>query len=119
MGIGRFHLVDGDSFEAHNLNRQLLSNIGRIGMQKAKAAVLHVQTINPGLEVTSTADYLRTGNADTLLNSCDLVVDCLDNIPFPVYSRNGSQTRRRPHGFLSSCRYLRACNHNFSRRHRA
>jgi molybdopterin/thiamine biosynthesis adenylyltransferase len=26
-------------FEAHNLNRQLLSNIGRIGMQKAKAAV--------------------------------------------------------------------------------
>ena len=80
MGIGQFCLVDGDVFEAHNLNRQLLSGVDRIGMPKVDAAVLRVKTINPGLEVVAAADFMTPENADTLLGSCDLVVDCLDNI---------------------------------------
>ena len=80
MGIGRFCLVDGDVFEAHNLNRQLLSDVDRIGMPKVDAAVMRVKTINPGIEVVATSAFLTPENADTLLGSCDLVVDCLDNI---------------------------------------
>ena len=80
MGIGRFCLVDGDVFEGHNLNRQLFSSVDRIGMPKVDAAVMRVKTINPGLEVVATSAYLTPENADTLLGSCDLVVDCLDNI---------------------------------------
>ena len=80
MGIGRFCLIDGDVFEAHNLNRQLFSDVDRIGMPKVDAAVMRVKTINPGLEVVATCAFLTPENADTLLGSCDLVVDCLDNI---------------------------------------
>ena len=80
MGIGRFYLADGDVFEAHNLNRQLFSSIDHIGMPKAEAAVMRVRTINPGLEVIATAAYLTPENADALVGSCNLVVDCLDNI---------------------------------------
>ena len=80
MGIGRFFLVDGDVFEAHNLNRQLLSGVDRIGMPKVEAAVVRVKTINPGLEVVAASAFLTPENADALLNTCDLVVDCLDNI---------------------------------------
>ncbi|MBC2744671.1 MAG: HesA/MoeB/ThiF family protein [Desulfosarcina sp.] len=80
MGIGRFYLVDGDMFEAHNLNRQLLSSIDRIGMPKVEAAVMRVKTINPGLEVNATGAFLTSENADTLVGSCNIVVDCLDNI---------------------------------------
>lgn len=80
MGIGRFLLVDGDRFEAHNLNRQLFSVTGSIGMPKAEAALARVKTINPGLDVTATVAYLTPDNADDLVASSDLVVDCLDNI---------------------------------------
>ena len=80
MGIGRFYLIDGDVFEAHNLNRQLFSGMDFIGMPKVEAAVMRVKTINPGLEVIATAAYLTPENADTLVGSCHLVVDCLDNI---------------------------------------
>lgn len=81
MGIGRFYLADGDVFEAHNLNRQLFSSIDHIGMPKAEAAVMRLKSINPGLEVIATNNHLTSENADTLVGSCNLVVDCLDNIP--------------------------------------
>lgn len=80
MGIGKFHLTDGDVFESHNLNRQLFSSIDRIGKPKVKAAVMHVYTINPGLEVIANTAYMTPENADQLVDSCDIVVDCLDNI---------------------------------------
>ncbi|MEE4111220.1 MAG: ThiF family adenylyltransferase, partial [Desulfobacteraceae bacterium] len=80
MGIGRFCLVDGDVFEAHNLNRQLLSSVDRIGMPKVDAAVMHVKRINSGIELVPAPTFLTPENAHSLLGSCDLVVDCLDNI---------------------------------------
>jgi molybdopterin/thiamine biosynthesis adenylyltransferase len=49
-------------------------------MPKVDAAVMRVKTINPGLEVVATTAYLTPENADTLVGSCDLAVDCLDNI---------------------------------------
>jgi molybdopterin/thiamine biosynthesis adenylyltransferase len=80
MGIGRFHLADGDQFEAHNLNRQLLSVVDRIGKPKTEAAVTRIKAINPGLEVVATIEHMTPKNADALVDSCDLVVDCLDSI---------------------------------------
>ncbi len=80
MGIGRFRLIDGDVFEAHNLNRQLFSGIDNMGRPKVEAAVMRVKSINPGLEVTATQAFLTPENAHTLVASCTLVVDCLDNI---------------------------------------
>jgi molybdopterin-synthase adenylyltransferase len=80
MGIGRLHLIDGDIFEAHNLNRQLLSGIDRLGEQKTESAQKRVRAINPGLEVVTVAAYLTPENADALIAGNHLVVDCLDNI---------------------------------------
>jgi molybdopterin/thiamine biosynthesis adenylyltransferase len=80
MGIGCLCLVDGDVFEAHNLNRQLLSTVDRIGKPKGDAAGDRLKAINPGLEVTVTAEFLSPENARRLVGSCDIAVDCLDNI---------------------------------------
>ena len=80
MGIGRFHLIDGDIFEPHNLNRQLLSRIDTIGQAKVDAAVQRVKAINPGIEVVSSQTVLTTENAVHLLDRSNVAVDCLDNI---------------------------------------
>ncbi len=81
MGVGRLHLIDGDVFEAHNLNRQLLSSTDNLGQSKAEVAGIRVNTINPGIVVVISSAYIALDNADKLIESCDIVVDCMDNIP--------------------------------------
>ncbi len=80
LGIGRLTLVDGDAFEAHNLNRQLLSRTDGLGRPKAEAAAGRVTAINPGIETRVIAAYLNATNAAQIVANSDLVVDCLDNI---------------------------------------
>lgn len=80
MGIGRLKLVDGDVFEAHNLNRQLLSSTPDLGSAKADAAAERVALIHPGIDVTVIGEDLTPVNAPHIVAGCGLVVDCLDNI---------------------------------------
>lgn len=80
IGIGSLRVVDGDVFEATNLNRQLLSQVPLLGVSKAKAAAEHVARVNPQVQVDAVCDYLGEENADALVEDCDIVLDALDNI---------------------------------------
>jgi molybdopterin/thiamine biosynthesis adenylyltransferase len=79
-GVGCMHLIDGDSFAEHNLNRQLTSNCRNLGTPKSYAAQNRVATINPSLKVHVHSKFLNAANAARLINSADVIVDCLDNI---------------------------------------
>jgi len=81
IGIGRLTLVDGDVFEESNLNRQLLSSTGNLGMQKVEAARERVAAINPAIEVSVVSKFLTDDNAEKILKGCTVAVDCLDSIP--------------------------------------
>jgi molybdopterin/thiamine biosynthesis adenylyltransferase len=96
MGIGRLRLIDGDRFEAHNLNRQSLCGVEHLGRPKAESAANRVKQINPGLDVKATEGFLTNDNADELIRSCDLVVDCLDNIPGRFALASASERNRIP-----------------------
>ena len=79
-GVGHLNLIDGDRFEDHNLNRQLLCTQDRLGTSKARAAAERVCRINSSLTVEAHAEFLTPQNAPRLVNECHAVVDCLDNI---------------------------------------
>ncbi len=79
-GVGSLNLVDGDLFEEHNLNRQLLSTCDRLGTPKSTAAVNRIHRINPSLSVHAVFQFLNPKNAVDIINGTDVVVDCLDNI---------------------------------------
>lgn len=79
-GIGEMRLVDGDHFEHHNLNRQLLCTQHRIGTSKAQAAAERICSINSSISVETHAEFLKPDNAARLINGSHAVVDCLDNI---------------------------------------
>ena len=79
-GIGHMNLVDGDRFEDHNLNRQLLCTQHRLGTAKARAAGERICEINSSLTVEAHTEYLGSDNAARLIEGSDIVVDCLDNI---------------------------------------
>jgi molybdopterin/thiamine biosynthesis adenylyltransferase len=73
-------LIDGDRFEDHNLNRQLLCTQERIGTTKSHAAAERVCGINSSITVKAHTTFLTSDNANRLINDSDVVVDCLDNI---------------------------------------
>lgn len=81
VGVGHLRIVDGDIFEATNLNRQLFSEIPVLGVNKAMAAAERVARINPEISVEPIPQFVTEENAPALLADCDLVLDALDNIP--------------------------------------
>ena len=80
IGVGYLRVIDGDVFEASNLNRQLLCTESALGREKAMVASERVEAINSTVEVAPVVTMLGEENAAVLLDGVDCVVDCLDNL---------------------------------------
>lgn len=80
MGVGHITAVDGDCFDESNLNRQLLSEEGKLGQNKALAAAERAGKINSRVHFRAVPAFFDRSNADELLEGCDLVLDGLDNV---------------------------------------
>jgi len=78
-GVGTIVAVDGDAFEASNLNRQLLAREDNLGCSKAEAARERVGAVNSQVNVVVRNELIEDGNAGDILAGCDLVVDALDS----------------------------------------
>ena len=79
-GVGTLHLMDGDSFEDHNLNRQFLSRQSLLLTPKAEAAVQRVKEINSSVEVRHFEAFLTEDTGSDLIGGSDVAVDCLDSL---------------------------------------
>lgn len=80
LGIGTLNVIDGDTFEESNLNRQFLSTPKRIAKSKADTAAWRIKEINPSIAVNHHSQFLNKKNGLDLLNRPDVIVDCLDNV---------------------------------------
>tara|TARA_B100000900_G_scaffold211479_1_gene179284 strand:+ start:178 stop:939 length:762 start_codon:yes stop_codon:yes gene_type:complete len=78
-GIGYLTVIDDDVVELTNLNRQITHSMDRLGMNKAESATLFSRALNPDIQVHADTGRLGEENADVLIGSHDLVVDCTDN----------------------------------------
>jgi len=81
MGVGKLVLVDGDTFDDHNLNRQLLSDETVLGLSKVQVAAERVRRINPVVETILYAEFAGPENLPNILSGVDVVVDALDRLP--------------------------------------
>lgn len=81
VGIGTIHLIDNDTLDLSNLNRQILYNINDLGKAKALIAQKKLNTLNPEINVIGLNKTLDENNINDLLSGMDLIVDCLDNFP--------------------------------------
>jgi molybdopterin/thiamine biosynthesis adenylyltransferase len=95
-GIGTLNLIDGDRFEASNLNRQFLSTYETMGQYKTEAAVKRIKEINASITVRRYDEYLDDKNSDALIRRSDVVVDCLDNITTRFILENASKKAGSP-----------------------
>ncbi len=80
IGVGAIRAVDGDRFEATNLNRQLLSLPELIGNSKAETAAARINQVNPDVAAEACYAFFDENNAEKLISGCDIVMDALDNV---------------------------------------
>ncbi len=78
-GVGRIGLVDFDTVEISNLQRQILYTDEDLGHAKLDAAVQHLQGINPNVQFVKHSVRLSRDNAMEILQDYDLVADGSDN----------------------------------------
>jgi molybdopterin/thiamine biosynthesis adenylyltransferase len=103
MGVGTLILVDGDVFEEHNLNRQLLGTLENLGIEKAQAACSRVARVNAAVEPICHARTLTEENMPELLAGADVVVDALDRLPTRLMLQDGARELGIPmvHGSIA------------------
>ncbi len=78
-GVGRITLVDHDTVDATNLQRQIAHTLDRIGVPKAESARTAIAAINPDPQVTAMLQRADATLLDQLLPTADVVLDCTDN----------------------------------------
>lgn len=79
-GVGHIKIIDFDSFEETNLNRQILSSVAGIGEKKVDAAKNRGELVNPETKIEAICEKISDTNAKNILSGCDVAIDCLGNI---------------------------------------
>ncbi len=81
MGVGRLIVIDGDTFSDSNLNRQLLATEKTLDEPKADTAEVRISEVNGAVDVKAFNCHGDQSNLPEIFADCDLVLDCLDNLP--------------------------------------
>jgi molybdopterin/thiamine biosynthesis adenylyltransferase len=80
-GVGTIRLIDSDTVDLSNLNRQILHGYGDIGRAKVHSARDKLEGLNPAVKIEALEVTITEDNLDSLVETCDLIVDALDNLP--------------------------------------
>jgi adenylyltransferase/sulfurtransferase len=80
-GVGVLGLVDFDSVEFSNLQRQILHGTSAVGTSKLASAARRLRDLNPGVELVLHEQRLSSVNALDVLRGYDVVLDGSDNFP--------------------------------------
>ena len=80
-GVGKIGLVDFDTVDFTNLQRQVIHFTSDVGRKKLDSAAEKMKAINPHIEIVRHEVALTSENALDILKDYDLVVDGTDNFP--------------------------------------
>jgi adenylyltransferase/sulfurtransferase len=80
-GIGMIRIVDHDTVDLSNLNRQILHGTADIGRPKVDSAKEKLAILNPAVKIEAISAAITEDNIKSLIKDCDLIVDAMDNVP--------------------------------------
>jgi molybdopterin/thiamine biosynthesis adenylyltransferase len=78
-GVGHITMVDHDTVDMTNLQRQIAHNMARVGLSKVSSIKSAIADINPNVRVTALRQRADAGLLDQLVREADVVLDCCDN----------------------------------------
>lgn len=124
LGVGHLRLVDFDTVQPSNVNRQLYALESTLGMRKVDVAQDRIRDINPSCHVEILPCYINPDTMDAVLaGSPDFLVDAIDTIAskveliaagwqrgIPLVSCMGAARRRDPTAFrIGSLSQIQGC----------
>ena len=80
-GVGTIALIDNDTVEMSNLQRQIAHNVHTIGMPKVESAKKTFEALNPDVNIVAIQKRLSKDDIIDLISDYDIVVDGSDNFP--------------------------------------
>ena len=78
-GVGHITVVDDDSVDLTNLQRQIAHATARIGQPKVDSAAQAIAALNPEVDVITLQQRADAAQLDALVAAADVVLDCSDN----------------------------------------
>jgi adenylyltransferase/sulfurtransferase len=104
-GIGRIGIVDFDTVDYSNLQRQILHTDADVGRSKAESAKETIRGINPHCEVVLHNVRITSENALDLIRPYDIVVDGTDNFPTRYLTNDACVLLKKPNVYGSIFRF--------------
>lgn len=104
-GIGRIGIVDPDTVELSNLQRQILHGESTVGTSKLDSAEKRLLEINPHVIIEKHACNFTTANAMEIAQNYDIIIDGTDNFPTRYLSNDVSFFLKKPNIYASIFRF--------------
>ena len=95
-GVGRITVVDHDTVDETNLQRQIAHNLARVGRPKADSVREAIAAINPDVQVNAIRQRADEALLDALVPTADVVIDGCDNFATRQMVNRACVRHRRP-----------------------
>ena len=104
-GVGKLGIVDFDTVDYSNLQRQILHTDADVGVSKAESAKVTLNALNPNTEVVLHKTRISSENALDLIRPYDIVVDGTDNFPTRYLTNDACVLLKKPNVYGSIFRF--------------
>jgi len=104
-GVGTIGIVDYDTVDLTNLQRQILYSTADVGRSKIEAAKERLLQLNPEIEIITHSVQLASWNAVELFQDYDIVADGTDNFPTRYLVNDACVLTGKPNVYASIFRF--------------
>ena len=104
-GVGKIGIVDFDTVDVTNLQRQVIHGTKDIGRPKLDSAAERMADINPHVEIVKYETALSSENALDIIKDYDVVVDGTDNFPTRYLVNDACVLLNKPNVYGSIFRF--------------
>jgi adenylyltransferase/sulfurtransferase len=95
-GIGTIGIMDCDSVDTSNLQRQIIHHTHNVGESKVLSAQQKISALNPDVNILPFQENLNAENAISFFNQFDIVVDGTDNFPVKFLINDAAFLTQKP-----------------------
>jgi molybdopterin/thiamine biosynthesis adenylyltransferase/rhodanese-related sulfurtransferase len=104
-GVGTIGLVDFDTVDMSNLQRQIIHSTSTVGMLKVDSAEIMLKGLNPTLNVIKHNTMLTSANALDILKDYDVIADGTDNFQTRYLVNDACVLLNKPNAYASIFRF--------------
>ena len=104
-GVGRIGLVDFDTIDITNLQRQIMYTTRDVGQPKLAVSARHLHDLNPEIEIRTHAERLTRDQACDVIADYDVVIDGTDNFPTRYLVNDACVLLGKPYVYGSILRF--------------